>query len=44
VQETLASSDGQVENRWVARRPLPECNAWFETGWASFRNGDIYRS
>ena len=42
VQETLANVDGKVENRWVRRRPLPDCDAWFETGWADFRNGDIY--
>jgi len=35
---------GKVENRWVPRRPLPECNAWFETGWADFRNGEIYKA
>lgn len=42
VQETLATPEGKVDNRWVPRRPLPECDAWFETGWASFRNGEIY--
>jgi aspartate oxidase len=44
VQETLATADGKVENRWAPRRPLPECSAWFETGWADFRNGDIYEA
>ena len=42
VQETVARLDGTVENQWVPRRPLPPCDAWFETGWASFRNGEIY--
>jgi succinate dehydrogenase/fumarate reductase flavoprotein subunit len=43
VQETLAFRDGRVQNAWVSRRPLPECNAWFETAWARFREGGIYR-
>ncbi len=43
VQETLAFRDGRVENAWVPRRPFPECNAWFETAWARFREGEIYR-
>jgi succinate dehydrogenase/fumarate reductase flavoprotein subunit len=42
VQETLAAVDGPVDNRWIDRRPLPECDAWFETGWADFRKGVIY--
>jgi hypothetical protein len=31
-----------VENRWVARRRMPESDSWFETAWAKFRNGEIY--
>ncbi|MEI6148148.1 MAG: FAD-binding protein [bacterium] len=42
VQETVLQPDGSVVNRWVARRPLPESDMWFETAWAAFRNGEIY--
>jgi hypothetical protein len=42
VLETQATRDGRVENRWVARRPIPEEDSWFETTWAKFRNGEIY--
>ena len=43
VLETAAAPDGTVENAWVPRRPLPKTEAWFETAWAAFRNGEIYR-
>jgi len=42
VQETLATSEADVQNRWVQRRPLPESDVWFETAWARFRSGEIY--
>jgi succinate dehydrogenase/fumarate reductase flavoprotein subunit len=42
VLETVASPEGEVKNEWVARRPIPETNAWFETAWASFRSGAIF--
>jgi hypothetical protein len=42
VQETGVLSEGRVESRWVSRRPMPVADAWFETAWASFRNGRIY--
>ena len=42
VMETQVLSDGRVEHRWVPRRPLPECNEWFETAWARYRRGEIY--
>jgi succinate dehydrogenase/fumarate reductase flavoprotein subunit len=41
VLETLVR-EGRVENRWVDRRPIPESDVWFETAWASFRDGEIY--
>ncbi|NQT15626.1 MAG: hypothetical protein HQ582_22910, partial [Planctomycetes bacterium] len=44
VQETLVHAGGKVGHRWVQRRPLPESDIWFETAWARFRNGDIYRT
>lgn len=42
VLETVAKGDGKVQNRWVNRRPLPHTEAWFETGWRAFRDGEIY--
>ena len=42
VLETVAKGDGTVENRWVDCRPLPHTEAWFETGWRAFREGEIY--
>jgi len=42
VLETKVEAAGEVRNQWVARRPLPETDVWFETAWARFRDGDIY--
>jgi hypothetical protein len=42
VLETSVLGTGQVDNRWVARRPIPESDTWFETAWARFRSGHIY--
>jgi hypothetical protein len=43
VLETLPARDGTFTHRWVPRRPIPETDTWFETAWAAFRNGEIYR-
>jgi succinate dehydrogenase/fumarate reductase flavoprotein subunit len=43
VLETAATPDGTVTSAWVPRRPLPATDAWFETAWAGFRSGEIYR-
>ncbi len=42
VLETVATPDGTVRSTWVARRPLPRIDAWFETAWADYREGRIY--
>ncbi|MDF7807960.1 hypothetical protein P4E94_10965 [Pontiellaceae bacterium B12219] len=42
VQESVLK-DGKVENKWVNVRPIPESNLWFETAWADFRAGKIYK-
>lgn len=42
VLETIVGGDGQVDSRWVPRRPMPESDVWFETAWAAFRRGEIY--
>lgn len=44
VLETVAKGHGKVENRWVNRRPVPRTEAWFETEWRAFREGEIYNS
>ena len=41
VLETVARSD-TIESEWVARRPIPDTDAWFETAWAAHREGRIY--
>jgi succinate dehydrogenase/fumarate reductase flavoprotein subunit len=41
--ETRIRADGSVSNHWVECRPLPKTDAWFETTWAAFKKGDIYR-
>jgi len=35
--------DGTITHEWVACRPIPESDPWFETTWARFRTGEIYR-
>ncbi len=42
VQETVVTDNGDVQNEWVARRPIPREEAWFETAWARFRDGEVY--
>ena len=42
VLETLPKTGGEVENRWVQRRAMPETDVWFETAWARFRSGEVY--
>ncbi len=42
VQETRVTASGRVSHRWVACRPIPASQAWFETAWAAFRSGAIY--
>ena len=44
VLETLVEPKGKAQSRWVDRRPLPESDLWFETAWARFRSGEVYRT
>lgn len=41
--ETVFGPDGAV-HRWVHCRPVPRPDSWFETTWARFRSGEIYKS
>ncbi len=44
VSPLAAPDDAQrprVEHQWVPRRPIPGADAWFETAWARYRNGEI---
>ena len=43
VLETSFTAAGGCTNRWVACRPLPESDEWFETAWATYRAGGIYK-
>ena len=44
VQETFAGRDGKVVSTWVPRRPMADSDAWFETAWAAYRNGEIFNT
>ena len=43
VLGTVASADGTVTSEWGVRRSLPKPDSWFETAWAKFRDGEIYK-
>lgn len=43
VLETVAAPDGSVVSVWAPCRPLPKPDSWFETAWARFRQGEIYK-
>ena len=43
IQETQVGSGGRLVHRWVARRPLPQSDLWFESAWADYISGAIYR-
>jgi hypothetical protein len=44
VLETEANPNGVVLNEWVDCHPVPEIDSWFETIWADFRTGEIYKT
>jgi succinate dehydrogenase/fumarate reductase flavoprotein subunit len=44
VLETEVKQNGVVLNEWVDCHPVPEIDSWFETTWAAFSRGDIYRN
>jgi hypothetical protein len=45
VMETdvMSAAKAEFSHRWVPRRPLPTADAWFETAWQAYRNGEIYK-
>ncbi len=43
ILETLWTGN-EFQHRWVPCRPLEECDGWFETVWADFRTGNIYKN
>ncbi len=43
VLETRWTPNGEVENGWRDANPVPETDPWFETAWAEFGRGDIYK-
>jgi hypothetical protein len=42
VLETTCLEGGIPQHQWILCRQVPEVDAWFETTWARFRNGEIY--
>jgi succinate dehydrogenase/fumarate reductase flavoprotein subunit len=42
VLETTISGE-RISHRWVPVRPIPDTDLWFETAWAAYRKGEIYR-
>lgn len=42
VLETSIRGD-RTSHKWVPVRPIPDTDLWFETAWAAFRKGEIYR-
>jgi succinate dehydrogenase/fumarate reductase flavoprotein subunit len=43
VLETHIAKGGEIRHTWVPCRPLPKTDSWFETAWAAFKKGEIYR-
>ena len=43
ILETLWTGS-EFRHRWVPCRPLEECDGWFETVWADYRTGNIYKN
>jgi succinate dehydrogenase/fumarate reductase flavoprotein subunit len=45
VMETdvVSVENATFKHSWVPRRPLPKADSWFETAWAAYRNGEIYK-
>ena len=44
VLETEVKHNGVVQNEWIDCHPAPEIDSWFETTWADFRKGEIYKT
>lgn len=42
VHKTYFDSKGSIQHCWDDCRPIPSADVWFETSWASFRDGTIY--
>ncbi len=44
VLESVVTAEGTTRSRWVPCRPIPESDLWFESAWAAYREGRIYRA
>ncbi len=42
ICESKLNADNTVEHKWVERRQIPPADAWYETAWAKYRNGEIF--
>lgn len=38
-----STANGKIKNQWIECRPIPQTDEWFETAWAEYRAGKIYR-
>ncbi len=44
ILTTRTGKGGSIQHAWETVRPIPEMDSWFETTWAAFRKGEIYRN
>jgi succinate dehydrogenase/fumarate reductase flavoprotein subunit len=42
VLETVYEGPGKVRTEWVAVRPIPSMESWFEQTWADYRTGKVF--
>jgi len=43
VLESYFDGKEKINHEWVPCRPIPRSDSWFETTWAKYRDGEIYR-
>ena len=39
IAEIVLDANGNIQQQWRQCRPVPDCDAWFETAWAEYREG-----
>jgi succinate dehydrogenase / fumarate reductase flavoprotein subunit len=42
ILEIAVGRDLDVRTSWVPIRPIPQTGTWFETAWASYRDGTVF--
>lgn len=43
IEETLVDDIGNVTNRWIERKNIPDDNLWFENIWHQYQRKEIYK-